>query len=359
MTDRKNWLLYGATGYTGELIARRAAAQGERPILAGRNAEKVAALAAELNCPSRSISLDEPAKIVSALADVDTVLNCAGPFAQTAPAWIAACLAARVNYLDITGEFEVIELAAQHHEHARHAGITLMPAVGFDVVPTDCLAAMLAERLPEAVRLELAFAMEGRVSRGTAKTMLAAVPTGGRARIAGRIEQVPSAWKSMRINFADRPRWAMTIPWGDVSSAYYTTGIDNIEVYSAVPRATIAALGFFRGPLKLLGWPPLARLVSRGIDSLAPGPNAAALARDRGQLWGRVTDRAGKQVAATLETPGGYALTVLTALAVVERVRGGGTAAGFLTPARAFGPQFICEFSGTSFRWQEDDQAST
>jgi short subunit dehydrogenase-like uncharacterized protein len=357
MTDRKNWLLYGATGYTGELIARRAGAQGERPILAGRNAQKVAALAAQLDCPSRGISLDEPAAIVAALADVDTVLNCAGPFAQTAPAWFAACLAARVNYLDITGELDVIELAAHHHEHARHAGITLMPAVGFDVVPTDCLAAMLAERLPDADRLELAFAMDGRVSRGTAKTMLAAVPTGGRARIAGRIEHVPAAWKSQRVSFANRPRWTVTIPWGDVSSAYYTTKIDNIEVYTAVPRAMIFGLRLLRRPLKLLGWPPLARLVSRGIDRLAAGPDAAALLRDRCQLWGRVTDRSGKQVAATLETPGGYALTVLTALVAVERVRGGGTAAGFLTPARAFGPQFICEFPGTSFRWEEDRQA--
>ncbi|HEX4147084.1 MAG TPA: saccharopine dehydrogenase NADP-binding domain-containing protein [Pirellulales bacterium] len=354
MSDRKNWLLYGATGYTGQLIARRAVAQGVRPILAGRNAEAVGALASELDCPGRVLSLAEPAAIVAALADVDTVLNCAGPFAQTAPAWIAACLAARVHYLDITGEIEVIELAAHHHEHARHASMTLMPAVGFDVVPTDCLAAMLAERLPDAVRLELAFSMEGRVSRGTAKTMLAGMPSGGRARIAGRIEKVPTAWKSQRVAFGDRSRWTMTIPWGDVASAYYTTHIDNIEVYTAVPRATIAALRLFGGPLKLLGWPPVSRWIGRGIDRMAPGPNAAALERDRCQLWGRVTDGSGKQVAATLETPGAYALTVLTALAAVERVRGGGTAAGFLTPARAFGSQFICEFSGTHFRWAED-----
>ena len=184
MTERKNWLLYGATGYTGELIARRAAGQGERPILAGRNAQAVAALAAQLDCPSRSFALDGSgdgsAAIAAALADVDTVLNGAGPFAQTAPALVAACLAARVNYLDITGEIEVIELAAGHDEQAQHVGVTLIPAVGFDVVPTDCLAAMLAERLPDADRLELAFAMEGRISRGTAKTMLAAVPGGGR-----------------------------------------------------------------------------------------------------------------------------------------------------------------------------------
>ncbi|HTU26760.1 MAG TPA: saccharopine dehydrogenase NADP-binding domain-containing protein [Pirellulales bacterium] len=358
MSDGKNWLLYGANGYTGSLIARQAARAGQRPILAGRNAAAIAALASELGCPSRCFSPDDvPTDLAAALEGAGTVLNCAGPFARTAQPLIAACVAARVNYLDITGEIDVIELAARHHDHARHAGIALMPAVGFDVVPTDCLAALLAERLPEASRLELAFAMEGRASRGTAKTVLAAMPTGGRARIDGRIERVATAWKSQRIAFADRPRWGVTIPWGDVSSAYHTTKIPNIEVYTAMPRAAIAALRLFRGPLKMLGSPAIARLATRLIDRGPPGPDAAALERDRCHLWGRVTDRVGRQVSATLETPGGYALTVLTALAAVERVQGGAVAAGFHTPAGAFGGRFIREFPDTSFRVQGDGAA--
>ncbi len=178
MSDPANWILYGASGYTGELIARHAVARGERPILAGRNAESIGRLAAELGCEQRVFGLDDPAAVRAGLAGAATVLNFAGPFSRTAGPMIAACLAAQANYLDITGEIEVIELAAQRHEQAQAAGVTLLPAVGFDVVPTDCLAALLAERLPGAQRLELAFAFTGLMSRGTAKTMLEAAALG-------------------------------------------------------------------------------------------------------------------------------------------------------------------------------------
>ncbi len=142
------WLLYGATGYTGELIAREAVKRGERPILAGRNAEAVGRLGSELNCPVRIAALDDPVALAKMLSEVGVLLNCAGPFAQTAPALIDACIAAKVHYLDVTGELDVIELAARRGEAAAAAGVTLMPAVGFDVVPSDCLAAMLKERCP-------------------------------------------------------------------------------------------------------------------------------------------------------------------------------------------------------------------
>ena len=346
-----NWLLYGATGYTGELIAREAVKRGERPILAGRHAEAVGRLGSELNCPVRVAALDDPVALAKMLSEVGVLLNCAGPFAHTAPALIDACIAAKVHYLDITGELDVIELAAQRGAAAAAAGVTLMPAVGFDVVPSDCLAAMLKERLPGAVRLELAFTMQGRLSRGTAKTVLAALPGGGRVRVAGRIEQVPFGFKTMEVPFRDRSRWVMTIAWGDVSSAYYTTGIENIAVFTAVPKWVVKGLPAVKMLLEVFKRPAVARFLSRQIDRLAPGPDEAARAKDKAQLWGRVVDRAGNRASATLETPGGYALTILTALECVKRAGAGGVATGFLTPAKAFGPQFICEFSGVSVEW--------
>jgi short subunit dehydrogenase-like uncharacterized protein len=360
MSDtKKNWLIYGAAGYTGELIAREAVRRGERPILAGRNAAKITALADQLGCPRHIFPLESSRGLGLALADADLVLNCAGPFSETAPELIDACIAAKVHYLDITGELGVIELAAKKGKAAAAAGVTVMPAVGFDVVPTDCMAAMLAERLPDATRLELAFAMEGGLSRGTAKTMLAAVPEGGRLRIAGRIEEVPVGYKTLQIPFHDKTRWAMTIPWGDVSSAYYTTGIENIAVYTAVPKMLITCLPMLIGALKLLERPMIANFVSRQIDQRVKGPTEEVRTRQRAQIWGRVVDRAGNRQSATMETPSGYALTVLTALEAVKRVRAGGIAAGFLTPALAFGAKFIREFPDVDFQWVADNQTDT
>ncbi len=358
MNDTPNWLLYGANGYTGELIARHAVANGQRPILAGRNAETLTQLAAELGCEQRVFALDEPAAIAKQLVGASTVLNCAGPFSRTARPMIEACLLAGANYLDITGEIGVIEWAAACDERAKAAGLTLLPAVGFDVVPTDCLAAMLAERLPGAARLELAFAFTGGMSRGTAKTMLESLPDGCRARIDGRIERVPTGWKSMRVPFRDRMRWAMTIPWGDVASAFHTTGIPNIEVYAAAPRSQIRIARTFRWTLKLLKFAPLAAFARHQIDRRTPGPDAATRERERTSLWGRVTNADGKSVSATLETQSGYQLTMLTAFEAVRRTQAG-VAKGFQTPARAFGSQFILEFPQTDVRWESDSRSTT
>ncbi|MCA9269835.1 MAG: saccharopine dehydrogenase NADP-binding domain-containing protein, partial [Planctomycetales bacterium] len=95
------WMLYGAYGYTGRLIAREAAARGMRPTLAGRDADKLRPLADELQLPLQAFSLDDTASVAAKLEGFALVLNCAGPFSQTAGPMIEACLQSRTHYLDI------------------------------------------------------------------------------------------------------------------------------------------------------------------------------------------------------------------------------------------------------------------
>lgn len=149
-------LIYGTYGYTGELIARQAVAEGRSPVLSGRNASKVAALAQTLGLDARPFDLDADT-LAGQLTDIDVVLHCAGPFIDTAPAMVDACIATGTHYLDITGEIEVFEHIFARHATAREAGAVLCPGAGFDVVPTDCLAAALAEELPDATSLALGF----------------------------------------------------------------------------------------------------------------------------------------------------------------------------------------------------------
>ena len=164
-------LIYGANGYTGELVAEEAVRRGLRPLLAGRNAEEIEALAARLELDSRIFGLDDPAALARGLEGVAAVLHCAGPFIWTSKPMIAACLAAQAHYLDITGEIGVFESVQRRADQARDAGVALIPGVGFDVVPTDCLAARLAAALPNATHLTLAFTSEGgSTSPGTMKT---------------------------------------------------------------------------------------------------------------------------------------------------------------------------------------------
>ena len=271
---------------------------------------------------------------------------------------VDACLKVRANYLDITGEIDVIEWAAARGAQAAAAGVCLMPAVGFDVVPTDCLAAMLADRLPGAVRLELAFGGAFRMSPGTARTMLEGMSRGGRARIDGRIARVPLAWKTKEIPFRDGHRTAVTIPWGDVASAFHTTGIPNIEVYSALPAGQIRSLRLFGWALPLLGIRPVRWALGRAIRRWMAGPSSRHRQTARASLWGRVEDAEGRSVEATLVVPEGYRLTVAAALACVERVVSGAAPVGFATPAGAFGADLILTLAETDVRWSEGGQAT-
>jgi short subunit dehydrogenase-like uncharacterized protein len=102
-------------------------------------------------------------------------------------------------------------------------------------MPTDCLAAHLKRRLPTATHLALAFGTISGVSRGTALTAVGGTGyrSGGLVRAGGALREVPLRYKSRRIDLGEGPRTARTIPWGDLSTAYSTTGIPSIEVYLA------------------------------------------------------------------------------------------------------------------------------
>jgi short subunit dehydrogenase-like uncharacterized protein len=341
-------VIYGANGYTGRLVAREALARGHRPILAGRNRTALAALAAELGAPVRAAALDDAAALDSVLAGARAVLHCAGPFEDTWRPMADACLRNGVHYLDVTGEIAVLEALAARDVEARRAGIVLLPGAGFDVVPTDCLALHLKQRLPAATALVLAFRTRGGMSRGTLRTSLRKLGRPGAVRRGGRIIPVPIAWKTREVDFGHGPRPAVIIPWGDVATAWHTTGIPDIEVYIAVPRRTILLLRGTRWLSPLLGLAPV-RAVASGLARLRPpGPSDETRRQGGVVVWGEVTDPDGRRAAALLTGPEGYTFTAMAMVRAAERLLGGGLAAGFHTPARAFGADFVLEIPGVA-----------
>ena len=345
---RDRLLIYGANGYTGELVARLAQARGLRPILAGRSAA-VEALARELELDARLFALEEPAALDRGLEAVKVVAHCAGPFSHTAKAMVDACLRGGAHYLDITGEALVFEALAARDAEAKQRSVMLLPGAGFDVVPSDCLAAHLKRRLPRATRLTLAFqSRSGGLSRGTATTMLENMHNGVLVRRAGVLTRVPVAFKTRTIDFGRGPRSAMTIPWGDVATAYYSTGIPDIEVYVPARRRTILALRLARPFLALTALRPVRALFLRRIRARAPGPSAAARTRGRCFLWGEAQGADGERVTARQETPEGYALTALTMVAIAERALKGDAPPGFMTPSKAYGPDFVLAIEGVT-----------
>ncbi len=342
----KPWLLYGANGYTGTLLAHHACARGLHPILAGRNAHAVQTLAESLKLPWRVFALDDPTALAQGLEGISLVLNAAGPFVRTAEPLVRTCLARRCHYLDVTGELAVFEALAQRDAEARAAGILLLPGVGMDVVPSDCLALHLKQRLPTATHLALGFQTSGRFSRGTATTVIENIARGGAIRRAGKLTPVPTAWKHRVIDFGLGQRAAVTIPWGDVSTAFHTTAIPNIEVY--VPASWPMRVGMRAS--RYLGWLLGSRAVQtlllRRVRSGPAGPSAAERSRGWVAFWGEATDPRGRKAVTRLLTPEGYTLTALTAIACVEAVLTGKGAPGFHTPARLLGADFILGIPG-------------
>lgn len=338
------FLIYGSYGYTGDLIAREAVTRGLRPILAGRDPQRLAQQAAGLGLQHVAFNLEDRAALDLALSQVKVALHCAGPFAYTAQPMVDGCLRNRVHYLDLTGEIAVFEALARRSAEARALGVMVLPGAGFDVAPSDCLAAHLKRRLPTANRLTLGIRGLGSgLSRGTLNTGVESLAGATWVRREGELVQAPAGSLTRAIDFGRGMETCAAIGWGDVATAFYSTGIPNIEVYFAAPRALRWGLRSTRWLGPLLGAPSVQRVLKAAVQRQPPGPDAAQRARGRSLLWGEVRDPAGQRRVSRLSTPDGYTMTVLAALAMVEKALAGQTTPGFQTPSLAYGPDLVLE----------------
>ena len=329
-------MIYGANGYTGELVARLATSRGERPVLAGRNAAAIGALATELGLDAMVVDLADTKALHAALEQVDAVAHCAGPFVRTAKPMVDACLATGTHYVDVTGEPEVFEAILARDAEAVAAGITLLTGGGYDVVPTDCLAAMLVAELPDATSLEIAFRAGGGLSRGTALTGLD-IAQGALRRVNGTLVRGPLGVPSREVDFGSKTRRVGAITWGDVVTAYHSTGIPTITVLTSVPKASVG--------LKLLRYGPFRAFAARAIRRGPSGPSAQTRAATKVEILAEVRSPTGVR-RASLTGPNGYDITADAVVREIPLLAG--VKPGVHTPATAFGPEFVRSLDGVS-----------
>lgn len=340
-------LVYGAYGYSGALITRRAVDRGISPIIAGRRAEPLEAQATELDLEHRAFSLEHPSIVESQLEDVDVVLNCAGPFSATAEPMLDACLESGTHYLDLAGRITTLEALAQRDAEIAEADVTAIPAVGFDAVPTDCLAGILAESVDSPNQLTMALDGFGTFSPGTLKSIVETLDRPGAVRSDGVIEQVPLAWKTREFTFGVGEKPGVTVPWGTISTAYYSTGIENIETYVTLPEIAAQALRWGRPLVPLLSARPLRTVLEAVVDRFVSGPTPDERAQRTVRIWGEVTGEEESAVA-RLTTPEVYEFTATTAVESARRVLDDDVEHGFQTPVTAFGPEYVTEFDGVT-----------
>ncbi len=343
-------LLYGAYGYTGELVAREAVAADLDPILAGRREAPLRELAADLGADYRVAALPDLEDCLDA-TDAGVLLHCAGPFADTYRPAVEACLATGTHYLDITGEVPVFEALRAEDDRARERGVLLLPGAGFDVVPSDCLAARLHEALPEAKSLTLALAGLGEVSPGTARTATRVLAEGVLVREGGTLRRVGFGERTREIDTGTgygRQQMA-AIPWADVATAYHTTGIPSVAVYApsmaGLSPSAQRLLGLLRPALSV---GPVRRGVEALADRLAEGPDAAERASGDAFFWGEVR-AGGRRVTGRVHTTETYRFTAAAMVEVARRVLDGDAPVGYQTPASAYGWDLVTAVEGCRF----------
>lgn len=345
----KTLILYGATGYTGQLIAQTAIAQGLQPVLAGRTASKIAPLAHQWGVEYCAFALEDVGQMHQALAGAAVLLNCAGPFRQTAKPLIAACLQSSVHYLDLAGEVPEVEAVRQFDTAAQQAGILLLSGAGFGIVPTDCVAMYLKNRLPTATNLVLAYATIGSVSQGTAQTVLKELHRPGFVRREGALMAALPAATSLSVDFGQGAQRAVYNPWrADLVTAYHTTGIPNIETYTVFPNPIpqIMQSTMLR---RLWEKPAWQRTLTWLIGRLPAGPTARQLQNGSTHIWGQARAADGQTVTVRLAGPEAYLFTAQTAIALTRRILAGDLQPGWQTPARLYGAEFITTLPNLKF----------
>jgi short subunit dehydrogenase-like uncharacterized protein len=341
-----DFLLYGANGYVGRELARQARDAGLRPLLAGRDAQAVGQIAQSLDLEHVAFGLDDTTALERALQRVPVVLHGAGPYLHTATPMVRACLRSGTHYLDLTGELPVYEAIAAFDAEARAQRVMLMPAVGFDVVPTDCLAVHLKRRLPGATRLTIAFAVQGPAGLppGTQRTAIELIPYGDKVRRDGRLVVPSGPAPVRRIDFGRGPQEAVRLTWGDVFTAWHSTGIPNIEDYAVLPRAVRTQLSLTARVRPLFRLKFMRDLAALGIRR---GATPEECARSSTHVWAEVEDAGGRRASARLHGPeAGLVWTVRAALAAVRQVLAGDAPPGYQTPGRAWGADFVLACEG-------------
>jgi hypothetical protein len=344
-----SFLIYGASGFTGKLIVELSIKKGLKPVLAGRTEAKIKPLAEKFGLEYLIFGLDKLDELVLNLAKFSLVLNCAGPFSRTAKPMVEACLAAKTHYLDITGEIEVFEMIKSFDLKAKSKGIILMPGVGFDVVPTDCMAKYLSEKLPDATNLELAFtSVGGSVSHGTASTMIESLGHKGFSRENGLLISKPTGYKGKLIDFGSLKQFAITIPWGDISTAYSTSGIPTIETYAGASKTAYYLMKFQFLFNPILRTKFVKHFLQKYVDDNITGPNENHFQNGKSLIYGKVTNAKGETVEASIETLEGYRLTAEASVLITEKVLDLKGVSGYQTPAGLFGYQLILEIQGST-----------
>jgi short subunit dehydrogenase-like uncharacterized protein len=211
--------VYGATGFTGGLIAAELKRLGADLLVAGRDRAKLERLSEELGgVPFRAVSLDDSAGLWEMLEGCSVLAACAGPFTLHGEPLVEAAVETGTHYLDTTGEQGFMRMVFERYgERARETGAALVPGMGFDYVPGDLIAAITADGMGPLEEIVVAYCVQGFTpTHGTALSGLEIMRGGDVVWTDGEWRDAPRS--------ADGGRWRFPDPLGEQRTLRYPAG---------------------------------------------------------------------------------------------------------------------------------------
>jgi short subunit dehydrogenase-like uncharacterized protein len=321
----KKMMIYGATGYTGRMVAEHAKSAGTQVVLAGRSEGALAKLAAEHGVEYRVFALDDADAIDQNLLDMSVLLNCAGPFMRTAKPLMEASIRNGMHYLDTAAELNSYRLAELLDGDARAAGVMLMPGGGGSVAMLGSLAGHAVARVQNPRKLRIAMHVSGGMSRGSAISATENMTTETLARVDGELVTVSNNVRKFDFGQGAVDSFQVTLP--DLITIWRATGAPDIETF-----VHVTGNGFPTGDLSLL----------------PDGPTEDERLANRYQAIVEVTDAQGKVFRSLLDTVNGYSFTAIAVSEAGRRVLAGEVRGGFQTPAGLFGNGFAETIADTT-----------
>jgi short subunit dehydrogenase-like uncharacterized protein len=315
----KKILIYGASGYMGQLFLKT---------IQNENLDVVLGARSNFNSEYqvRVFSLENSSAIVENIKDVKLVINLAGPFKYTNKQLLEACIENGTHYIDIAGEVAELETVYKYDEMAKKANIMLMPGAGFGVVPTDIVANLAKQKLSDATHLKIAYITKGGVSRGTLKTVLADINKEGVILENGIFNKAMPAFKTFQFILNDKAQKLVYNPWrADLFSAKISTGIQNIETYANFPNLIVKMM---QG--KML-W--LRDFMTKKLIAFLPvGPSEKQIRQGSTICYAEVSNLKGEIASATIIGPEAYLFTSEVLLAITKNILNENYKVGFQTP---------------------------
>jgi short subunit dehydrogenase-like uncharacterized protein len=352
-------VLYGATGYTGRLVTEELARRGLDHVLSGRDPDKLARLR---GAPVRAARLDDDRALRELLEGASVVINCAGPFTLAGDALVRAAIATRTHYVDSTGEQAFIRMVFDRHGGtAERAGVALLPALGFDYAPGDCIARLAGAAIEPLDELVLAYAMEGfGMTRGTLKSALEGMAGSEVVYEEESWRAAPGGIYKARFDFPEPiGRQAMSrFPSGEVITVPHHTRTRKVTslltTSTAAPFAAAAPLLPYTLPaLGLALRTPVRGLLNRAIGLLPEGPKEEARRAAEFTVVAVARGRDGRERRGVLRGSDVYGTTAVTLTHAAELVSAPGfDRAGALGAAAAFDPAAFLNHLGVA--WQLD-----